>query len=148
MAPSTPATKRRAGTEHGRCVSLPTFFFGLVSTSARLLSLATALDLVQFEDYRRRRAKEEVEPVPEGSPVVRILAATPRLLHPLDRRLVSRDEAGVVDEEAAGPDQDPEAVAPQEREADDTERRDALDAVLRPREAHEAQHSRSIAVTA
>ena len=47
---------------------------------------------------------------------MRILAAAPRLLHPLDRRLVSRDETGLVDEEAAGPDQDPEAVAPQERD--------------------------------
>ena len=66
---------------------------------------------------------------------MRILAAAPRLLHPLDRRLVSRDETGLVDEEAAGPDQDPEAVAPQECEADHEGRRDALDAVLRPREA-------------
>ena len=57
---------------------------------------------------------------------MRIRAAAPRLLDPLDRRLVSRDETGLVDEEAAGPDQDPEAVAPQEREADDNERRDAL----------------------
>ena len=54
--------------------------------------------------------------------VVRIVAAAPRLFHPLDRRLVSRDETGLVDEEAAGPDQDPEAVAPQESEADDDER--------------------------
>ena len=64
---------------------------------------------------------------------MRIRAAAPRLLDPLDRRLVSRDETGLVDEEATGPDQDPEAVAPQEREADHDERRDALDAVLRPR---------------
>ena len=71
--------------------------------SPELRSLTTALDLVQFEDDRRRRAKEEVEPVPEGPAVVRILAAAPRLLDPLDRRLVSRDETGLVDEEAAGP---------------------------------------------
>ena len=96
-----------------------------------LRGLTTALDLVQFEDDRRRRAKEEVEPVPEGSAVVRIRAAAPRLLYPLDRRLVSRDETGLVDEEAAGPDQDPERIAPQECEADHDERRDALDAVLR-----------------
>ena len=108
---------------------------------ARLGGLTTALYLIQFEDDRRRRAKEEVEPVPEGPAVVRIRAAALRLLHPLDRRLVSRDETGLVDEEAAGPDQDPEAVAPQEREADHDERRDALDAVLRPREAIEAQRA-------
>ena len=89
---------------------------------ARLGGLTTALYLIQFEDDRRRRAKEEVEPVPEGPAIVRIRAAAPRLLHPLDRRLVSRDETGLVDEEAAGPDQDPEAVAPQESEADDDER--------------------------
>ena len=89
---------------------------------ARLGGLTTALDLIQVEDDGRRRAKEEVEPVPEGSAVVRIIPAAPRLLDPLDRRLVSRDETGLVDEEAAGPDQDPEAVAPQESEADDDER--------------------------
>ena len=70
---------------------------------ARLGGLTTALYLIQFEDDRRRRAKAEVEPVPEGSAVVRIRAAAPRLLDPLDRRLVSRDETGLVDEEAAGP---------------------------------------------
>ena len=42
---------------------------------------------------------------------MRIRAAAPRLLDPLDRRLVSRDETGLVDEEAAGPDQDAETVA-------------------------------------
>ena len=78
----------------------------LVSLHTLVISLrvlTTALDLVQFEDDRRRRAKEEVEPVPEGSAVVRIIPAAPRLLDPLDRRLVSRDETGLVDEEAAGP---------------------------------------------
>ena len=78
---------------------------------ARLGGLTTALDLIQVEDDGRRRAKEELEPVPEGPAVVRIRTAAPRLLHPLDRRLVSRDETGLVDEEAAGPDQDAETVA-------------------------------------
>ena len=56
-----------------------------------LRGLTTALHLIQFENDRRRRAKEEVEPVPEGSAVVRIIPAAPRLLDPLDRRFVSRD---------------------------------------------------------
>ena len=47
----------------------------------QLCGLTTALDLIQFEDDRRRRAKEEVEPVPEGPAVVRIRAAAPRLFH-------------------------------------------------------------------
>ena len=59
-----------------------------------LRGLTTALDLVKFENDRRRRAKEEVEPVPEGPAVVRIRAAAPRLLGCGEQRRSAGDAEG------------------------------------------------------